>query len=47
MQEAKKDNMDISADFIRSASISLGRIVGIIDIEDVLDEIFSGFCIGK
>ena len=45
--EAKKDNMDVSADFIRSASMSLGRIVGIIDIEDVLDEIFSGFCIGK
>ena len=47
IEEAKKDKIDISADFIRSASVSLGRIVGVIDIEDVLDEIFSGFCIGK
>ena len=47
IEEAKKDKIDISADFIRAASVSLGRIVGVIDIEDVLDEIFSGFCIGK
>jgi tRNA modification GTPase len=39
--------MDVSADFIRSANVSLGRIVGTVDIEDVLDEIFLGFCIGK
>jgi len=27
--------------------MSLGRIIGIVDIEDVLDELFLGFCIGK
>ena len=47
LKEAKKGKMDISADFTRSASVSLGRIVGAVDIEDVLDEIFLGFCIGK
>jgi tRNA modification GTPase len=45
--ESKKGKMDVSADFIRSANVSLGRIVGTVDIEDVLDEIFLGFCIGK
>lgn len=40
-------NFDIEAEFLRSASVSLGRIVGKIDVEDVLDELFSSFCIGK
>ena len=47
LKEAKTGKIDISADFTRSASVSLGRIVGSVDIEDVLDEIFLGFCIGK
>ena len=40
-------NIEIAADFTRGASMSLGRIIGIVDIEDVLDELFLGFCIGK
>ena len=47
LKEAKIGKIDISADFTRSASVSLGRIVGSVDIEEVLDEIFLGFCIGK
>ena len=47
LQEHTAKNYEITADFLRSASISLGRIVGIVDIEDVLDELFAGFCIGK
>ena len=47
LKEAKKGKLEIAADFTRAASISLGRIVGLVDIEDVLDEIFLGFCIGK
>ena len=47
LKEAKNGKMDISADFTRSASVSLGRIIGAVDVEDVLDEIFKGFCIGK
>ena len=47
LKEAKIGKIDVSADFTRSASVSLGRIVGSVDIEEVLDEIFLGFCIGK
>ena len=46
-KELKKERIEIAADFVRAASVSLGRIIGIVDIEDVLDELFSGFCIGK
>jgi tRNA modification GTPase len=45
--EAKADRIEVSADFIRASSASLGRIIGLVDIEDVLDELFLGFCIGK
>jgi tRNA modification GTPase len=38
---------DIAAEEIRSAIIALQRLVGSIDVEDVLDDIFSSFCIGK
>ena len=43
----KIGKIDISADFTRAATVSLGRIAGSVDIENVLDEIFVGFCIGK
>ena len=46
-KELKKDKMEIAADYVRGSSVSLGRIIGLVDIEDVLDELFSGFCIGK
>ena len=46
-KELKMGNIEIAADFTRGASMSLGRIIGIVDIEDVLDELFLGFCIGK
>jgi tRNA modification GTPase len=32
---------------LRLAARSLGRITGRIDVEDLLDVIFSKFCIGK
>ncbi|MDG2405862.1 MAG: tRNA uridine-5-carboxymethylaminomethyl(34) synthesis GTPase MnmE [Paracoccaceae bacterium] len=38
---------DIAAEEIRSAVVALRRLVGSIDVEDVLDDIFSSFCIGK
>ena len=37
----------LCAEHIRGAVFSLGRIVGRVDVEDVLDRIFSTFCIGK
>ena len=35
------------AECMREASAALGRITGAVDVEDVLDHIFSRFCIGK
>ncbi len=32
---------------LRIAARSLGEIIGIVDVEDILDKIFSSFCIGK
>jgi len=39
--------LDIRAEFLRQSAHSLGRITGRVDVEDLLDVIFSEFCIGK
>lgn len=39
--------LEFVADDLRAAARSLGRVVGAVDVEDVLDAIFSRFCIGK
>ncbi len=41
------NHVEIRAEDLRRAAASLGRITGRIDVEDVLDGIFSRFCIGK
>jgi tRNA modification GTPase len=38
---------DLIAEHLRRASHAVGRLVGRVDVEDVLDRLFSGFCIGK
>jgi len=38
---------ELLAEELRVASYSLGRLIGEVGTEDVLDELFSGFCIGK
>ncbi|HET9904684.1 MAG TPA: tRNA uridine-5-carboxymethylaminomethyl(34) synthesis GTPase MnmE [Xanthobacteraceae bacterium] len=38
---------DLLAEDLRIAATALGRLVGRIDVEDVLDAIFRDFCIGK
>ena len=38
---------ELAAEELRVASQSLGRLLGRIDVEDVLDAIFREFCIGK
>lgn len=38
---------ELAADDVRLAARALGTITGAVDIEDVLGEIFSSFCIGK
>jgi tRNA modification GTPase len=39
--------VELRAEDIRRAAQALGRITGRVDVEDVLDQIFSRFCIGK
>jgi len=39
--------VDMAAEELRLASTELGRIVGAIDVEDILDVLFADFCIGK
>ncbi|MDV7339874.1 tRNA uridine-5-carboxymethylaminomethyl(34) synthesis GTPase MnmE [Terasakiella sp. A23] len=41
------DLPELAAEDLRMATRSLGRITGRIDVEDVLDIVFSDFCIGK
>lgn len=41
------DRYDIAADELRHAILALESLVGRIDVENLLDEIFSSFCIGK
>lgn len=38
---------EILAEDIRLATRSLGKITGRVGVEDILDKLFSGFCIGK
>ena len=38
---------ELAAEDLRHAADSLGRMIGVIDVEDLLDSIFASFCIGK
>lgn len=38
---------ELAAEDLRLAARALGRIAGVIDVEDLLDRIFGAFCIGK
>jgi tRNA modification GTPase len=38
---------EMAAEDLRSAATSLGRLLGRVDVEDILDVIFREFCIGK
>ena len=40
-------SQELRAEELRLATDRLGRIVGAVDVEDMLDVIFSQFCIGK
>jgi tRNA modification GTPase len=41
------DRYEIAAEEIRAAIRALESLVGMVDVENLLDEIFSSFCIGK
>jgi tRNA modification GTPase len=41
------EELELASENLRQAAVSLGRITGHIDVEEILDDIFSNFCIGK
>ncbi|WP_324752880.1 tRNA uridine-5-carboxymethylaminomethyl(34) synthesis GTPase MnmE [Roseovarius sp. Pro17] len=42
-----EDTVDLAAEELRSAVRALDSLVGRVDIESILDEIFASFCLGK
>ena len=47
LKKSKISEIDIAAEDLRLAARSLGEIVGSVNVEEVLDNIFRDFCIGK
>jgi tRNA modification GTPase len=45
--QAGPDRVDLAAEHLRQAIRALDSLIGRVDVEDLLDEIFSSFCIGK
>jgi tRNA modification GTPase len=41
------EHPEVAAEHLREAADALGRLTGRLDVEDVLGQIFSEFCIGK
>jgi tRNA modification GTPase len=41
------NNIEITAEKLRSIASNIGQITGEVGVDDVLDVIFSKFCIGK
>jgi len=40
-------NPELAAEDLRIAAREIGKITNIIDVEEILDDIFNNFCIGK
>ena len=45
--DADMSDLELRAEDLRIAASALGRLTGRIDVEDILDQIFSRFCVGK
>ena len=46
-RERDAEAIELRAEDLRQAATALGRITGRVDVEDVLDQVFGRFCIGK
>ncbi|HVY86302.1 MAG TPA: tRNA uridine-5-carboxymethylaminomethyl(34) synthesis GTPase MnmE [Caulobacterales bacterium] len=47
LRRPRPEQAELWAEDLRLAARALGRLTGRIDVEDLLDEVFSSFCIGK
>jgi tRNA modification GTPase len=47
MEGKGEKSEELVAEDLRAAAHSLGRLLGRVDVEDILDKIFREFCIGK
>jgi tRNA modification GTPase len=45
--ELVEDGEELAAEELRAAAYALGRLLGRVDVEDVLGAIFQKFCVGK
>ena len=45
--EVVGEGEELAAEELRTAAHSLGRLLGRVDVEDILDVIFREFCVGK
>jgi tRNA modification GTPase len=45
--DQKHIDTELKAEILRHACDCIGRITGKVDVEDLLDVIFSEFCVGK
>lgn len=45
--EVAGEGEELAAEELRAAAFSLGRLLGRVDVEDILDVIFREFCVGK
>ncbi len=43
----REDAPELAAENLRAALHSLGRITGVVDLDELLDVVFRDFCIGK
>ena len=46
-QKNRSEDFDKAAEDLRLATRNLAKIVGKVDVEEILDSIFNDFCIGK
>jgi tRNA modification GTPase len=44
---AAPEDIVLGAEELRYAAQAVGKISGVIDVEDILDSVFRDFCIGK
>ncbi|KIY71835.1 tRNA modification GTPase TrmE [Cylindrobasidium torrendii FP15055 ss-10] len=47
LENEEEEDVVLGAEELRYAAKAIGRVTGIIDVEELLDTIFSDFCIGK